>query len=240
MALNANSKLNTIIFASLSLFVIGCATEHRVEGDAKTILNMAREVAQSDLLGEIAAMAASDSYERRLFINSSQDASLPAAEKAAKTARLQALVTQRDMGRTRRLKAILASTSLTQIAQMDPNVASAAMLIIDHSDDTAFQRQLADEIVDLGKAKIIDPQQVANFTDKLALGEGKPQVYGTQLSCSSKDGGPLTWGPTGGPADAELEARRNALGLEPYSEYQAQLIQLYGPCTEAYVIKPAK
>jgi hypothetical protein len=240
MARYSNSKLNIISFVGLSLFLTGCMTEQRLDVTAKNVPELALEVVQSELLGEIAGMAASDAYERHLFIKSTQNTSLLAQERETNSARIQALVTQRDGERTRRLKIILATTTLTQIANMDPNVASAALLIIDHTNDTAFQRQLANEIMELGKARIINPQQVAIFTDKLALGEGKAQVYGTQISCSSKDGSPLAWGPTGGPADAELDTRRNALGLEPYSEYQAQLIQLYGPCTEAYVIKPAK
>ena len=235
-----NSKFKMSVIVGLSVFLAACATSNKPVVAVNPANEHSREIAQSDLLGQIAAMAASDQYERNLLIKTSQDSTLTAQQKEDATARLQALINQRDADRTLRLKAILATISLTQIAEMDRNAGGSAMLLIVHTSDTAFQRQLADEITALGKSGNFHSDQVANFLDKLAIGEGKTQVYGSQVACSSKNGGPLEWGPNGIVADAALDERRKAMGLKPFGEYLAQLVGFYGPCSDAFVIKPAR
>ena len=235
-----NSKFKISVIVGLSVFLAACATSNKPVVAVNPANEHSREIAQSDLLGQIAAMAASDQYERNLMIKASQDSTLSAQQKQAATARLQALINQRDADRTLRLKAILATTSLTQIAQMDRNAGGSAMLLILHTSDTAFQRQLAEEVSALGKSGSFNRDQVANFIDKLALGEGKTQVYGSQVACSSKNGGPLEWGPNGIVADAALDERRRAMGIKPFAEYLSELVGFYGPFSEAFVIKPAR
>jgi hypothetical protein len=242
------SEIRALSLVAFTSALIGCASinlsapaqpKPLVTPEVAGQSEYAAEIANSELVARIAGLAASDQYERNLLIGSQQDEKLSQQQKAEAATRFEALLGQRDGARLDALKAILAKTSLTQLAQIDGQTANLVLMMAIHADHV-FQRSLVDEITALAKDKKISPQLAATFTDKLALGDGKPQVYGTQASCSSRNGGPLTWGATGMEPDAALDARRAAIGLEPFADYLANFPRSYGPCTEAWVVKPTK
>lgn len=60
----------------------------------------------------------------------------------------------------------------------------------------------------------VDSEHVAYLTDRVLVGEGKPQRYGTQLE--NKDGN-LTPYPLEDPET--VDERRRAVGMSPLAEY---------------------
>jgi hypothetical protein len=96
--------------------------------------------------------------------------------------------------------------------------AQHAWLLAQHADrHLDFQRRalaLLSDAVDRGEAT---RRQLAYLTDRLRMNEGKEQIYGTQLA-GVRNGQVVPW-PIENPG--ELDARRAAVGLEPFGEYAA-------------------
>lgn len=57
-------------------------------------------------------------------------------------------------------------------------------------------------------------RHAAYLTDRVAMNEGRPQIYGTQIS-DVKDGEGVPW-PIADPQ--QLDARRASVGLPPFAE----------------------
>jgi hypothetical protein len=100
-----------------------------------------------------------------------------------------------------------------------------AWLLVQHADgDRAFQKRCLDLIrraAARGEASKID---MAYLTDRILVAENKPQVYGTQFRQT----------PTGGMVvhviedEANVDARRQSVGLPPLADYKRALEKVYG------------
>lgn len=102
--------------------------------------------------------------------------------------------------------------------------ASDAWLLVQHADqDREFQRQCLNRMQALPKGEV-DPRDVAYLTDRLLVGTGKKQIYGTQLIYQN---GKLVPQPIEN-AD-EVDDRRKAAGLEPLNEYLKSAEEAYSP-----------
>lgn len=104
--------------------------------------------------------------------------------------------------------------------------AGAAFLIIQHSDIEQWRRfvPVLEPLVALGE---VDGQEYGLMYDRLAINEGRPQRYGTQVVCRS---GKLVvdWDNLEDPANAD--ARREAIGFPgTLAEYEATFAA-YPPC----------
>lgn len=64
---------------------------------------------------------------------------------------------------------------------------------------------------------------LAYLTDRVRLGDGKPQIYGTQIEI--KDG---RWQPRDVEDPENLDRRRKEIGLPPIAEYLKSAQELYG------------
>jgi hypothetical protein len=96
--------------------------------------------------------------------------------------------------------------------------AEHAWLLAQHARSLDFQRQALALIADAVKRGEATPRQLAYLTDRVRLNEGRKQVYGTQIA-GVRDGVGVPW-PVENPE--ELDARRTAIGLEPFDEYASQ------------------
>lgn len=94
-----------------------------------------------------------------------------------------------------------------------------AWLIIHHSDDWPFKRQLLGRLAELAAAGEIRPGNYALFYDRVAQHDGRPQRYGTQFDCRD---GRLVHYQVENPE--RLDARRAAVGLEPVAEYLRDMV----------------
>lgn len=103
-------------------------------------------------------------------------------------------------------------------------------LVIQHSDQKTQEKYLPvmREAVKIGNAK---PSALALLEDRVALGQGKKQIYGSQIVKSSTTGKD-----TLAPVEdfANVDKRREAVGLEPLDDY----LEYFGIVTKKKIIQP--
>ena len=71
----------------------------------------------------------------------------------------------------------------------------------------------------------LEPRSFALLQDRILVGEGKPQVFGTQLYTSDVTG-KLELYPI--EDEANVDSRRLEVGLEPLSDYVKRIRERYG------------
>jgi hypothetical protein len=93
--------------------------------------------------------------------------------------------------------------------------AHAAWLLAQHADaDPVFQRRCLDLLADAVRAGEAAERDLAYLTDRVLLHEGRPQVYGTQVTRRGDAWVPRNLGEPDG-----VDARRAAAGLGPLAGY---------------------
>jgi hypothetical protein len=98
--------------------------------------------------------------------------------------------------------------------------ANAAWLLVQHADrDPAFQKQCLALLEKAYKAGEASERDYAYLFDRVAVADGKPQRYGTQF----KDGKPQPI-----EDEANVDARRKAIGLGTMAEYAKDMERMYG------------
>jgi hypothetical protein len=100
------------------------------------------------------------------------------------------------------------------ISRYGQEAAKAAFLIVQHADQTLWRRFLP-HIEKLAKAGEAEGPAYALMYDRLALSEGRPQRYGSQMEC--REGRYVPEEPLEDPK--RIDSRRIALGMTPYAEY---------------------
>ncbi|HEX6420956.1 MAG TPA: DUF6624 domain-containing protein [Acidimicrobiales bacterium] len=124
-----------------------------------------------------------------------------------------------DDARTARLAEIVDEHGWPTRSLVGDDGATAAWLIAQHSDlDVEFQAralELMRQAVDDGEA---DPTELAYLEDRVALNQGRPQTYGTQIACADGRAEPSEL------ADPDrVEELRAEVGLQPLDDYLAEL-----------------
>ncbi len=128
-----------------------------------------------------------------------------------------------DEANTARLKEIVAQHGWPGTALVGTDGALAAFLIVQHADrDRSFQREMLSVVQAAYQAGQIPAQNYAYLLDRVRVGEGKLQVYGSQ-SQLAPDG--TKWVPYPIEDEANVDERRRAVGLGPLAEYIAQMNQ---------------
>lgn len=127
-----------------------------------------------------------------------------------------------DAELTAELKQIVQQKGWPTIAMVGIDASNAAMLILTHTADHAWQRQMLPELERLADTKRIDPSSLAFVVDKELVAEGKLQRYGTQFKYI--DGGLAMYGveDPGG-----LDRQRARALLPPIDVYKQQLTTMY-------------
>jgi hypothetical protein len=105
--------------------------------------------------------------------------------------------------------------------------AEAAFLLVQHSDH-AFQKQMLPLVEKAYRSSELSGQSYALLLDRVLVGEGKPQVYGTQAKRFEEWVGRE---PALEPIEdeANVDQRRAGVGLPPLSEYREMLKRMYFP-----------
>jgi len=127
-----------------------------------------------------------------------------------------------DTRLTAELKAIVLKHGWPTIALVGFDASNAAMLVLTHSPDHAWQRSLLPKLEELAKASKIDGSALALVVDKELVSEGKQQRYGTQFKF--QDGAMMMYAvedPDG------LDKRREAALLMPMDVYKKMLSEMY-------------
>ena len=175
-----------------------------------------------DLVAEVSARAARDRYIRTLLISRISRADLEPAVRSALITETEDTFDAVDEDNTAWALSVLDDIDFAQLNADMPDIAVKVAALIQHGDLDAQQRLLA-LVEPLALAGEFDGQRYVLLYDRVAMGEGQPQRYGSQFQCV--DGEQRTY---------ELEApdavdeRRAAFNLVPLAEYQAQNRALYG------------
>lgn len=120
-----------------------------------------------------------------------------------------------DEANTAWLKGVVEKHGWPGYALVGKDGAQAAFLLVQHADrDREFQRKCLDLLAAAVKAKDAQPSHLAYLTDRVRVGAGEKQLYGTQLT--QKDGELV---PSPIEDEANVDARRKEVGLPPLAEY---------------------
>lgn len=143
------------------------------------------------------------------------------ASASAKQALVQKLPAT-DAQLTEELKQIVKEKGWPTIAMVGIDASNAAMLILNHTADRAWQQQLLPQLTLLADTDKIDPSGLALVVDKALVSAGKLQRYGTQFKYV--DGAMAMYGveDPGG-----LDRKRARALLPPIDVYKEQLTQIY-------------
>jgi hypothetical protein len=173
-----------------------------------------------ELLSEIAAMGARDQYARRLLQRHWAPDGVSGSALTSYHEAIWAEVTRIDEANETRLREILESRSWRQLAQLDRGTYESAWLVVQHSPDADFQAEALSEIEPLAREGLVRGSSYALLYDRVALGRGDNQLYGSQLGCID---GAWTVEPIDDPE--HVEERRAQFGLDPMDEYVARVIE---------------
>lgn len=143
---------------------------------------------------------------------------LPAAEWQGRDGkRLGALMSEQDRANTAELRRLIAERGWPRRDALGERADDAAWLIVQHADlDLPFQKEVLVLLDGLRRDGGTAPRHYAYLYDRVAVNEGRPQLYGTQGRC---EGGAWVAEPVDRPE--ELDARREEMGLMPQAEYVA-------------------
>jgi len=109
------------------------------------------------------------------------------------------------------------------ISQYGEQADEAAWLMVQHADRTpAFQGEMLVLLQERAEAGETHPRRVAYLSDRVAVKEGRPQRYGTQMHCVNEEAQPMV-----GLDDPDnIETRLAALGMQSYASYRAVMTRL--------------
>jgi hypothetical protein len=138
------------------------------------------------------------------------------------TKEMQQKMPEVDAQLTQELKQIVAQKSWPTIALVGIDASNAAMVVLTHTTDHAWQLQLLPQLQALAAADKIDASSFALVVDKELISEGKLQRYGSQFRFFN---GGLAMYAVEQPV--ELDERRAKALLPPIQVYKQTLEQLY-------------
>jgi hypothetical protein len=127
-----------------------------------------------------------------------------------------------DKPNTQRLEEIVKTIGVPNAKMVGRDGVEAFYLVLQHSQSIELKKKSRKGLRKAFKSKVLSPMDYANFSDRLLVNLGKPQVYGSNFEFKE---GKLVLSRT---KDIKnLDTRRKKLGLPPIAEYARVLGQLY-------------
>jgi hypothetical protein len=136
-----------------------------------------------------------------------------------------------DTANTKRMRAIVSQYGWPTSELVGRDGADAAFLLVQHAELT-FQKEMLPLVEKAYKSGELSGPSYALFVDKVRVGEGKPQIYGTQAKRFEEWNGQEPVLQTI-EDEANVEKRRAEVGLPTLSEYREFLKQMYFPQTKS-------
>jgi hypothetical protein len=170
----------------------------------------AEAVSITNIRAELEAMLETDQSHRREVIDLEKKHGSDSAEVKEAWTKQSAI----DAQNIRRLEEIIAQHGWPGSKQFGGKAASAAFLILQHS-DLSYQKKylpLAREAVRKGEMR---GSSLALLEDRIRLREGQKQIYGSQVTRNSAD----EWEPLPLEDEEKVDALRASVGLQPISDY---------------------
>lgn len=166
----------------------------------------------------IGAMAQADQLLRASWASPEYRA-LPEEEQTAAYQGALRLLRDWDKAHVKELKKILKEHSWIRISEFGARADADAWLVVQHADhDVKFQREVLDVMASLVTAGETRPVNYAYLFDRVAVGEGKKQMFGTQGKCNAAG----AWEPLDLADPDNVDARRVPYQMEPLEIYVQQ------------------
>ena len=128
-----------------------------------------------------------------------------------------------DVANTQRMKELVEQIGWPTRSKVGKHASEMAWLLVQHADhDRAFQ-QTCLSLMKAQAAGEVSPANMAYLEDRVRVGEGRPQVYGTQFYAD--EAGNIGPRPIEDPD--HVDERRKAVGLQPLSAYAREVEQFY-------------
>jgi len=209
-------------------YLAGETPDPRYVIDAETwnvaALAAARDASTDSRVQELLARAIRDQVTRIVAYG---DASAPFIDGLSESARghwpYMLPMAHVDCSNTAWMRRQIAEHGWFDISRYGERVDEAAWLIVQHADRTpAFQGEMLTLLQARAAAGETSPRRVAYLWDRVAVKEGRPQRYGTQMACEDGEAQPI-----GGIEDAEhIEERVTALGMQSFASYRQMMTSL--------------
>lgn len=127
-----------------------------------------------------------------------------------------------DKPNTQRLEEIVRNVGVPSAKMVGVDGVQAFYLLLQHSQSVELKKKSLKGIKKAFESRVLSAMDYANFTDRLLVNLGEPQVYGSNFEF--KDG-KLVMSRTKDVRN--LDRRRHALGLPPIAEYARELKETY-------------
>jgi hypothetical protein len=137
--------------------------------------------------------------------------------------REQNAIDERNM---KRLEEIIAQYGWPGRSLVGNEAALAAFLILQHT-DLSRQKKYFGFVKNAALKGEVPRSAAAMLEDRILMGEGKKQIYGTQLRSGPDTGGKLVLHLIDD--EANVDVRRAAVGLKPLAEYLKEFGLTYAP-----------
>lgn len=126
-------------------------------------------------------------------------------------------IAQIDAENTTYLKSVLPADGWFRNSRDGEQVARDAWLIVQHSPDQAFQREVVTRMASLLTSGEVNGPDYALLYDRTEMFAGRRQRYGSQLECRNG-----RWMPARLDDPANVDRRRASVGLGPIAQYMEQ------------------
>ncbi len=154
---------------------------------------------------------------RRLLMPS-PTSHLAEADRRAADSRIWGQLAEVDSANTAYLKSVLPADGWFRWSRDGRETARDAWLIVQHSSDQEFQRQVLARMEPLARAGEVDGADYALLYDRTEMFAGRPQYYGSQYQCEK---GRWVASPMRDPGG--VAARRKTLGMSTLAENKARM-----------------
>jgi hypothetical protein len=138
------------------------------------------------------------------------------------TTKMMQELPQTDARLTLELQQVVKENGWPTIALVGIDASNGAMLVLTHTSDHAWQRQLLPQLETLADADKIDGSGLALVVDKELVAEGKLQRYGSQFKFVNNS---MAMYAVEDPSD--LDQRRAKILLPPMDIYKQMMAQIY-------------
>ncbi len=175
----------------------------------------ASSAAKPSLQAELEEMGETDQAQRRLMTDVGNKHGQNSPEMRA----LWKIQSEVDAKNIKRLEEIIAEHGWPKRSGVGPKAASAAFLILQHS-DISYQKKYLPLAREAALAKEMSGGSLALLEDRILMREGKKQIYGSQLRGNGN--GEYEVHPI--EDEANVDQRRAAVGLPPLADYLAGFV----------------
>jgi hypothetical protein len=128
-----------------------------------------------------------------------------------------------DVENTQRMKEIVEHMGWPTRSKVGSHASQMAWLLVQHADhDRAFQ-QTCLALMKAQAAGEVSPANIAYLEDRVRVAEGRPQIYGTQFYVDEAG----NVGPRPIEDPDHVDERRQAVGLQPLTDYAREVEQSY-------------